>query len=120
MIQFQDHEVVIFCKAISNALFGTTFEQAEETLEYDFSMNYFKRYNKLATEDKLMHHKWFADYIVDFGKNSPWVNGAIIYKNTLKYKAKSWWSIVKHHSVPTIINNTLVGTNAYLVATFMV
>lgn len=88
MIQFQDHEVVIFCKAISNALFGTTFEQGEETLEYDFLMNYFKRYNKLSIEDKLMHHKCFKDYIMDYGKNAPWVNRAIIFKNTLKFTPK--------------------------------
>lgn len=36
-----------------------------------------------------------------------------------EFISKAWWSVVRHHIVPTTNDNTLGATNLYLVVSFM-
>lgn len=66
---------------------------------------------KLTTDDKLMQYKWLDDHIVEASKRAIWINDAAIYKNTLKFNTKFWWSIVRHCIASAANNNTLGAAN---------
>lgn len=65
MVQVWDREEDISIKAISNALFGETFELVDETPEYEYLIKDFKRVNKLPIYDKVLHYTWLADHIAE-------------------------------------------------------
>lgn len=70
-------------------LFGEVLLPVEENLKYDFLINDLRRI-KLINSDKNMHYRWLAGYNAEGRKNAPWLNGATIYKNSLKLAAKVW------------------------------
>lgn len=65
MVQVWDREEDISIKAISNALFGETFELVDETPEYEYLIKDFKQVNKLPIDDKVLHYTWLADHIAE-------------------------------------------------------
>lgn len=67
-----------------------------------------------------MHYRWLEDHIAENRENDPWVNRVTIYKHTLKFVTKSWWSVLRYYTIPAVYDNTLGATNVSLVATFMV
>lgn len=76
-------------------------------------MNNLRRVKKLTIDDKSIYHRWLACHIAEVGKNGSWVNGATIYKHSLKFTLKAWWLVVRQRIVPTTNDNTL-GCNQFL------
>ncbi|MCE0480767.1 hypothetical protein HAX54_037875 [Datura stramonium] len=65
------------------------------TTEYDYRMGAMKGIRKLSTEDKMLHFQWMANIIAEDKERPEWVTGRKpIYKASLNFLAKSWWSIV--------------------------
>lgn len=118
-IRVQDSEVEISLSVILWALFGEAFEPTKETLKYDFLMNDLKRVTMLSVDDKMMHYRWVASHITEAGENFPYINESAIYKHTLKYTVKVWWSFISHQIAPTTNNSTFGATNAYRIADFI-
>ncbi|MCD7463867.1 hypothetical protein HAX54_051587, partial [Datura stramonium] len=60
-------------------------------------------------------------YIIDEDKErAEWItSGKLIYKVSLNFLAKSWWSTVRHHLAPTVNDNALSADRAALVACIM-
>ncbi|MCD9645686.1 hypothetical protein HAX54_034812, partial [Datura stramonium] len=90
------------------------------TTEYDYLMEAMKGIRKLSTKDKVMHFQWMENIITDDKKGVKWVTGRKpIYKASLNFLAKSWWSIVQHRVAPTVNYNVLSVDKAALVTCIM-
>lgn len=82
-------------------------------------MNQLKRVKKLSIIGKCIHYGWLVGNIVEAGENVPLVNTTSIYKHSLKFTIKAWWSVVKYQIISISNDNTLGVTNACLVATLV-
>lgn len=58
-------------------------------------------------DDNLMYYQWLESYIAENSENASWFIRVSIYKNTLKFVAKVWCSMVSHYIAPTSNKNTL-------------
>lgn len=101
------------------SLFKEVFVPIKETSKYDFQINNLRRVKKLATDDMDMQYRWLVSDIAKAGENAPWVNGATIYKPSLKFDKKAWWLLVKHQITTLSNDNTLGATNAFLEASLV-
>ncbi|MCE0481296.1 hypothetical protein HAX54_038947, partial [Datura stramonium] len=71
-------------------------------------MEAMKGIGKLSTEEKLIHFRWMANIIVEDKEEAEWVTSRNpIYKASLNFLARSWWSIVRHRLAPTVNDNVL-------------
>lgn len=69
----------------------------------------------MYNNDKSIHYRWLAGHITKAGENYPCLNADTIYKNSLKFDAKAYWSIVRHCISPPSNHNILGKTNSCLV-----
>lgn len=69
--------------------------------------------NKLNSDEKSINYGWPASHIIKAVKNSLWVNGVTIYKNSLKFTTKVWCPVVRHQIIPIDNRNTLGVANAF-------
>ncbi|MCD7461070.1 hypothetical protein HAX54_045095 [Datura stramonium] len=76
-------------------LMGGDYTVLTQTTEYDYRIDAMKGIRKLSIEEKLMHFQWMENIIAEDKEGVEWVTGRkLIYKASLNFLAKSWWSIV--------------------------
>ncbi|MCE3050541.1 hypothetical protein HAX54_047482, partial [Datura stramonium] len=112
--------VDILERTINRVLMGGDFTVPSRTTEYDYRMGAMKGIRKLSTKDKMFHFQWMANIIAEDKERVEWVIGRkLIYKASLNFLAKSWWSIVQHLLPPIVNDNVLSTERVALVACIM-
>ncbi|MCD7449206.1 hypothetical protein HAX54_050644 [Datura stramonium] len=104
-------------KTITRFLMDGDYTVPTQTTEYDYRMEEMKGIRKLSTEDKVMLFQWRTNINSKDKEGSEWVIGRKpIYKASLNFLAKSWWSIVRHRLASTVNDKVLRVDKAALVA----
>ncbi|MCD7469969.1 hypothetical protein HAX54_009464 [Datura stramonium] len=83
-------------------------EESNEQVEDSETSTTPKGIRKLRTEDQVLHFQWMDNIIAKDKEGAEWVTSRkSIYKDSMNFLAKSWWSIVRHRFAPTVNDNVL-------------
>lgn len=80
----------------------------------------------MGTVDKMLYFSWMASIVAIYKEETrsivggPRVNSLQFTKNTLKFKAKTYWTVARHRLCPTIGDNVLRTVCITLVSGLMV
>ncbi|KAF3657687.1 hypothetical protein FXO38_13576 [Capsicum annuum] len=113
--QFGQYGFEWMTRAPGRFLYGPDYQPPANTGEMDYHLEEMRKITQkqIRSDEKLGYFWWIVSWIALNGENAVWVVGIPgvilqkIEKNTLNFKAKSWWTLARHRLCPTTGDNIL-------------